>query len=107
MRQPQAAGQRFLASAGQPLTLPEIASILRDHLGAAGTRIPTRDVPDWIVRTAARFVPALGTFADLLGPPKLVSASRAAEILGWQPRPAAETIAETGASLLGLQTARG
>jgi dihydroflavonol-4-reductase len=107
MRQPQAAGQRFLASAGQPLTLPEIASILRDHLGAAGARIPTRDVPDWIVRAAARFVPALGTLADLLGPPKLVSAAKAAEILGWQPRPAAETIAATGVGVLGLRTAGG
>jgi dihydroflavonol-4-reductase len=107
MRQPDAAGQRFLASAGQPLTLPEIASILREHLGAAGAQVPTREVPDWIVRAAARFVPALGAMADLLGPPKRLSTAKATEMLGWQPRPAADTIAATGESLLRLEMAHG
>jgi nucleoside-diphosphate-sugar epimerase len=105
MRQPLAAGQRFLASAGQPLTLPQIASILRERLGVRGAQIPAREAPDWIVRAAARFVPALGAMADLLGPPKLVSVAKATEVLGWQPRPATDTIAETGESLLGLATA--
>jgi hypothetical protein len=49
-----------------------------------------------------RFVPALGTFADLLGPPKAVSAEKATKVLGWQPRSAAVTVAETGKSLQAL-----
>ncbi len=61
--------------------------------------------PDWIVRAAARLVPALGALADLLGPPKLVSTAKATDMLGWRPRPVAETIAATGESLIGLQMA--
>jgi nucleoside-diphosphate-sugar epimerase len=106
MRHPQAAGQRFLAAAGQPLTLPQIASILRERLGVRGAQIPTREVPDWVVRVAARFIPGLEALPDLLGPPKLVSAAKATEVLGWQPRPAAETIAATGKSLLRAAEAR-
>jgi hypothetical protein len=71
-------------------------------LGDDGARIPTREVPDWVVRTVGRFVPALGTFADLLGPPKAVSAEKATKVLGWQPRSAAVTVAETGKSLQAL-----
>jgi dihydroflavonol-4-reductase len=103
MVRPQAAGRRFLASAGQPLSLPEIAAILRPRIGDAGNRIPRRDVPDWLVRAAARFMPALGTFTDLLGPPKLMSTDTATKLLGWQPRPAADTIAATAESLLELE----
>ena len=103
MLKPEAAGQRLLASAGQPLKLLEIAAILRAALGDGGARIPTREVPDWVVRTLGRFVPALGTFADLLGPPKAVSAEKATKVLGWQPRSADVTVAETGKSLLALR----
>ena len=67
-----------------------------------GSRVRER-VPDWVVRTVGRFVPALGTFADLLGPPKAVSAEKATKVLGWQPRSAAVTVAETGKSLLALR----
>jgi dihydroflavonol-4-reductase len=102
MLKPEAAGQRLLASAGQPLKLLEIAAILRAALGDGGTRIPTREVPDWVVRAVGRFVPALGAFADLLGPPKAVSAEKATKVLGWQPRSAAVTVAETGKSLQAL-----
>ena len=101
MTSPKAAGQRFLAASGEPVTLPEIAAILRSRLGDRGTRIPTRVAPDWLVRAAARFVPQLQTFAGLLGPPKAVSAAKATNVLGWQPRSAADTMTDTAESLLG------
>jgi len=101
MTSPKAAGQRFLAATGEPVTLPEIAAILRSRLGDRGTRIPTRVAPDWLVRAAARFVPQLQTFAGLLGPPKAVSAAKATNLLGWQPRSAADTMTDTAESLLG------
>jgi dihydroflavonol-4-reductase len=101
MTSPKAAGQRFLAASGEPVTLPEIAAILRSRLGDRGRRIPTRVAPDWLVRAAARFVPQLETFAGLLGPPKAVSAAKATDVLGWQPRSAADTMTDTAESLLG------
>ena len=58
MTSPQAAGQRYLAAAGQPMTLPEIAAVLHDppvpepRGWPAGTS-PTRS------RHAARLMPSL------------------------------------------------
>lgn len=100
MTSPQAAGQRFLAAAGQPVTLPEIAAVLRNRLGDAGRRIPRRTAPDWLVRRAARFSPSLETFAGLLGEPKRLSIATPMEVLGWRPRPVADTITDTAQSLL-------
>jgi nucleoside-diphosphate-sugar epimerase len=97
---PRAAGKRFLAASGQPVTLPEIAAVLRSRLGPAGRRVPTRELPDWAVRAAARVVPALRELAGLLGEPKLLSAAKATEMLGWQPRPVADTMVATAESLL-------
>jgi nucleoside-diphosphate-sugar epimerase len=99
MTDPAAAGQRFLAAAGQPLSMPQIAAILRSQLGQAASRVPTREVPDWLVRAAARVVPPLGELADLLGPPKAISTAKATEMLGWQPRSAQDAIIATGESL--------
>ncbi len=100
MTHPAAAGERFLAAAGQPLTMPEIAAILRSRLGPAARRVPTHDIPDWLVRAATKAVPPLRELAGLLGPPKLISTTKATELLGWQPISAADAIAATGASLV-------
>ena len=97
---PRAAGQRFLAASGQPVTLPDIAEILRSRLGPAGRRVPTRELPDWAVRAAARVVPALRELAGLLVEPKRLSTAKATELLGWQPRPVADTMIATAESLL-------
>jgi dihydroflavonol-4-reductase len=99
MTDPAAAGQRFLAAAGQPLSMPQIAALLRSALGPAARRVPTREVPDWLVRAAARVAPSLRELADLLGPPKAISTAKATEMLGWQPRSAQDVIVATGESL--------
>lgn len=103
---PRAAGQRFLAASGQPVTLPEIAGILRLRLGPAGRRVPTRELPDWAVRAVARVVPALAELAGVLGEPKRLSAAKANELLGWQPRPVADVMVATAESLLDRTAAR-
>jgi nucleoside-diphosphate-sugar epimerase len=104
MVSPRAAGERFLAAAGQPLTLPEVARILRARLGDGANRVPKREAPDWLIRVAARFVPKLDSFVATLGEPKLASTAKATNVLGWQPRPAADTVADTGESLLRLRS---
>ncbi|MDF2824335.1 MAG: epimerase, partial [Mycobacterium sp.] len=100
MTHPQAPGQRFLAAAGQPLTLPDIAGILRDRLGSDAARVPTRVLPDWAARALGSRVAALRELVGLLGPPKALDTGKAAKLLGWQGRNPADTIADTGASLL-------
>jgi dihydroflavonol-4-reductase len=70
MMSQRAAGESFLAAAGQPLNLPDIARILRTRLGDGASRVPMREAPDWLVRATARFVPPLEGLAALLGKPK-------------------------------------
>ncbi|HET6452194.1 MAG TPA: aldehyde reductase, partial [Spirochaetia bacterium] len=50
MTSPAARGQRFLAVAGDFLEMKEMAAILKARLGAAASRVPTRVLPDWLVR---------------------------------------------------------
>ncbi|WP_431239925.1 SDR family oxidoreductase [Mycolicibacterium aichiense] len=104
MTSPQAAGQRYLAAAGQPVTLPQIAAVLRDNLGAGAARVPSRDVPDLAVRVGARFVPSLRELAGLLGTPKSVNTTKAVTQLGWNPRSAADTVTATAEGLLALSS---
>jgi dihydroflavonol-4-reductase len=107
MVSPRAAGERFLAAAGQPLTLPEVAHILRSRLGDDASRVPTREAPDWLIRVAARFVPKLDSFAATLGEQKPISTAKATNVLGWQPRSAADTVVDTAESLLQLRLVGG
>ena len=53
MTDPAAKGERFLAVAGDFLSLREIALTLKARLGAAARRVPTRELPNWLVRLAA------------------------------------------------------
>jgi dihydroflavonol-4-reductase len=107
MASARAAGERFLAAAGQPLTLPEIARILRSRLGDGASRVPTREAPDWLIRIAARFVPKLDSFVATLGESKPIATAKATNVLGWQPRPAADTVVDTAESLPRLQAVSG
>ena len=52
MTAPEAAGERFLA-AGPFLWMTQVAGILRDQLGPAAKKVPTRTVPNLLVRAMA------------------------------------------------------
>ncbi len=100
MRSPAAAGQRYLAVAGAPVTLPQIAAILRERLGADAEAVPVRDADDDEIRALAAHQPELAAFVDLLGTPRAVSNAKAVAQLGWRPRPTAEAVTATARSLL-------
>jgi len=103
MRDPAAAGERFLAVAGDFLTMREIALALKAGLGERARRVPTRELPNWLVRAAARFSPTVRLAATPeLGRRKNATAAKARAMLGWQPRPAADALVATGESLFRL-----
>jgi nucleoside-diphosphate-sugar epimerase len=102
MTSPAAKGERFLAVAGQPMSMPEIAKLLRAGLGAAAERVPTRVLPKWVVRVASLVNPALRQFSADLGKPRSASSEKARRLLAWAPRPNEEVILSTGESLLRL-----
>ena len=101
LQAPGMAGERFIAS-GPFLKLREIADILRERLGPAASRVTTRNVPDWLVRIAARFNPLARAVVGELGSVRHLDASHARAVLGWEPRPAEESIVDTARDLIAL-----
>ena len=101
LKAPGMAGERFIAS-GPFLKLREMASILRAELGPQAHKVTTRNLPDWAVRVAALFNPLAKAVVGELGSVRHQDASHAKAVLGWAPRPAAQSIADTARCLIAL-----
>ena len=102
MTSPDAAGERFLAT-GEFIWMREMAQVLRADLGAAGSKVPTRQLPDFLVRFTALFDRSLRAITVSLGRRNRHSTDKAKRLLGWQPRPAAETVVACARSLIAWQ----
>jgi dihydroflavonol-4-reductase len=98
---PGMAGERFLAS-GPFMKIAAIAGVLRSRLGQEARRVPTRRVPDIVVRIAALFDPMLKMAANELGSVRNMDASHAKAVLGWAARPVEESIVDAARSLIDL-----
>ena len=107
MTHPAAKGERFLAVGGDFMSIAEIARVLKNRMGAAARRVPTREVPNWIVRLVALKDPAAKQVLPELGKKKNGTNEKARRILGWTPRSNEEAIAATAESLLRLGLLRG
>jgi nucleoside-diphosphate-sugar epimerase len=102
MTDPAAMGERFLAVAGDFLSMREIALVLKRRLGAAARRVPTRQLPNWLVRIAALTDPTVRQFLPELGKSKNATNAKARRLLGWSPRSSEEAIVATAESLMQL-----
>jgi nucleoside-diphosphate-sugar epimerase len=102
MTHPAASGERFLAVADGILTVPEVAAVLRARLGDLARKVPTRVLPDWMVRVAAFVDPSLREVSRRLGNHREVSNAKAKRMLGWAPRSNDDAIAATAESLVEL-----
>jgi nucleoside-diphosphate-sugar epimerase len=102
MTDPAARGERFLAVAGDFLSMLQIAKILRDRMGPVAKRVPTRELPNWVVRLASLADSAVKQVLPELGKHKNATNAKARRVLGWSPRSNEESILATGASLVQL-----
>lgn len=102
MTHPAAKGERFLAVAGDFLLIHAIALVLKERMGEAGKRVPTRQLPNWLVRIAALRDPAVKQILPELGKLKNGTNEKARRLLGWAPRSSEEAIVATAQSLLQL-----
>jgi nucleoside-diphosphate-sugar epimerase len=102
MTNPAAKGERFLAVAGDCMSILGMAKVLKSRMGAVARRVPTRQLPDWFVRIAALFDPAVRQILPELGKIKSVSNAKARNMLGWVPRSNEEAILAAGESLVRL-----
>jgi nucleoside-diphosphate-sugar epimerase len=102
MTHPSARGERFLAVAGEFMAMRDMARLLKRRLGAAARRVPTWQLPDWLVRVAALRDPAVKQILPELGNRKNGTSEKAQRLLGWAPRPREEAVVATAESLLQL-----
>ncbi len=102
MTDPAAKGERFLAISGDFMSMLEIANVLRAGMGDAAMKVPTRQLPNWMVKLAALRDPAVKQIIPELGKKKNATNAKAKRVLGWSPRSREEGLIATAESLLRL-----
>lgn len=106
MTAPGMDGQRFLAT-GRFLWMQDIAEILKIRLGAQAKKVPTRALPDWLIKLSGLIDPTVRMVLPELGKERHCDATHARTVLGWQARPIEETITECAQSLLAAGLVKG
>jgi nucleoside-diphosphate-sugar epimerase len=99
MTSPAARGERFLAVAGDCMSIFEIAKVLKSRMGASAGRVPILPLPNWVVRLAGLFDPSVRQIVPELGKVKNASNAKARHKLGWTPRSNEESILAAAESL--------
>jgi dihydroflavonol-4-reductase len=99
MTTPEAAGLRFCC-VNQFAWMREVAEMLSAEFGRQGYQIPTRTLPNIVVRAAAIFDKTLQMTLHNLGKRIDYSTEQIRRVLGWQPRPLRESVIATGQSLI-------
>lgn len=107
MTDPAAKGERFLAVAGDFISMLQMSKALRAGLGEAARKAPTRELPDFAVRLFALLDPAVKQILPELGKRKNASNEKARRLLGWTPRSNEESLVATGRSLMELGLLKG
>ena len=95
----KAAGQRFIAANGF-YWFKDIAQSLHDDLGSAAKKVPKMVLPDFVLKFAAIFDPAVKAVLGEIGVVRNISNQKAKTVLDWQPRDAKISIRDTANSLI-------
>ncbi|MEP3224664.1 MAG: NAD-dependent epimerase/dehydratase family protein [Parasphingorhabdus sp.] len=93
------AGDRFLA-AGPTLSFLEMAKVLRDNLGDKAQKVPTRQMPDWLVTVFGLINSEVRGIKSELGKRRVVTGTYSQDKLAWTMRPVEQSLIDTANSLL-------
>jgi dihydroflavonol-4-reductase len=99
LKAPNMAGERFICS-GPFLKMIDIAHILKEGLGKDARKVPTRKLPDFLVKLSAHFDPIVKQVLGELGKVRNMDSSHAGAVLGWEARPAEVSILDCARSLI-------
>jgi len=102
MTAPQAAGERFLATTGETLSMLDVATILREAFPQFAAKLPTKTIPNVVIKAAALVKPELKMIASIVGEYAGTSNEKAVRMLDWHPRSAKTAIVATAQSMLDL-----
>ena len=100
MTDSKAKGERFLAVSDDGFVwTKDMAAKLKAGLGEEAKRVPTRVVPNFVVRILGFFDPTVGSITNELGKVKNVTNEKAKSVLGWRPRSTEEALVASAKSL--------
>jgi len=99
MTTPEAAGKRFFCAI-EHAWMRDIAAILDTHFAARGYRIPTRQVPDFVVRIFALFDKPTRIVVNDVGRRLNIDNTRIKTVLHWRPRSLEEMVVSMGESMI-------
>jgi nucleoside-diphosphate-sugar epimerase len=99
MTAPGAAGQRFCCAI-EFSWIDEVADILARRFGPEGWKVPTRRLPNFMVRVVAMFDPTVKTVVSDLGRVRRVSSDRIRSVLKWQPHSLEEMVVSMGETMI-------
>lgn len=96
MESPQAAGQRFLGTAGY-LSFRQIAALLKETY--PDRKIPSGTVPSWLLRVLGHFDQSLAAVVVDLDKERKGDSTKAKQLLHWQPIDSSEAVLSCAESL--------
>jgi dihydroflavonol-4-reductase len=99
MTEPGLDGERFIAQ-GRFLWMREVAEVLQAGLGNQARRVPSRGLPDWLLKLLANFDATVKMVVPELGRRREASAAHALQRLGWKTRDEHTTILDCANSLI-------
>lgn len=101
MTDPKAKGERFMAVAdgGGFVWMKDMAQILKNRLGDKAKNVPTRTVPNFVIRIVGLWDASVRMVTPELGKVKQCSNEKAKSVLGWTPRTQEEAVVSCGESL--------
>jgi len=100
MTDPAAKGERFIAVSGAIMSMLDIARVLKARMGSAARSVPTRELPNWLVRMVALFDSTVRPMLPLLDNTRQATSAKAERVLGWTPIPREDAIVATAESLI-------
>jgi len=100
MTHPAANGERFIAAAGEAMSMRDVAHLLRSRLGETASHVPRMQLANWQVRLVALFSAAARQTAANLGKRRNASSEKSRRVLGWSPRSSEEALLATAKSLI-------
>jgi len=99
MIEPAAAGHRFIVG-GRVFSMKDLSLALAQAFPEYKSRLPTAELPDWLVRILAWVDADARTIVHELGRDLRVDSSKARSMLQWHSRPEEETIRDCAQSLI-------
>ena len=96
---PAGGGERFIAT-DRFLWMADVAAILRERLGDAAKKVPTRVAPNLLIRAMALFDGGVRSVVGDLGKQSWFSSEKARSTLDWTTRPVEDSIEDCARTLV-------